>query len=178
MGLGVIGIVALWAGGMEPFIALLMVSLLKKDVGANSRLLKPAVILHRSGGDIHVHPTDGSILVPDGIDGINTFENIVQGVVHRVLARLNGQTLMPHILKCNHLGSNLFLGQLLAGDVSVLGVVRTVEAPVDTVIREVQRGKNDNAVSIKILLDLLGQGIDLLIPVLQLTGKQDRRLPM
>ena len=178
MGLGVVGVVALGSGGVEVFVGLLVVGLLEENVGADARLLELAVVLHRGGGDVHIHPADGAVFVLDGVDGLNGLQYVFQGAVHRVLAGLQGQALVAHVLEGDDLGPDLVLRELFPGDVLVFGVVGAVQAAVDAVVGEIQGGEEDDAVAVKVLFDLLGQGVDLLIFVLQLTGEQDGGLPV
>ena len=77
-------------GGMELEIALLVVGLLEEDVGADAGLLELAVVFDGGGGDVDVDPADGAVFVLDGVDGLNTFEDVLNRVVDRVLARLDG----------------------------------------------------------------------------------------
>ena len=70
----------------------------------------------------------------NGIDRIDTFQYVFDGIPHRVLSRLDSQTLMAHILKGDYFLCHFLLRQLLAGDVLVLAVVRTVRTAVDTLV--------------------------------------------
>ena len=176
--LGVVAVVALGAGGVQVLVALLVVGLLEQDVGANARLLQLAVVLHGGGGNVHVHPADSPVFVLDGVDGVDAVQHILDGAVDRVLAGLDGQALVAHVLQGNDLFLHLFLGQLFPGNVLVLHVIGTVQAAVDAVVREVQRREDDNAVAVKILLDLLGQGVQLLDLLGDVAGQQHRGLPV
>jgi len=68
---------------------------------------------------------------------------------------------VTHVFQGAHFGSDFFLGQLLAGDVLVLGVVWAVNAAIDAVVGQVQRREHDDAVAVEVLLDLLSQRHDL-----------------
>ena len=50
---------------------------------------------------------------------------------------------------------DFLLGQFLPGDVPVLQVIRTVKTSVDTVVGQIQRGKEDNTIAVEGQLDLL-----------------------
>ena len=60
----------------------------------------------------------------------------------------------------------------------VLHMVRAVGTPVDTVVGQIQRCKEHNAVAVEILLDLLGKTEDLLVHFIVLTGEKDGCLPV
>ena len=72
-----------------------------------------------------------------------------------ILARLKRKALVSHILKRNDLLPHFFLRQLFPLDVLVFRMVGTVGAAVHTVVREVERRKEDDAVSVKGELDFL-----------------------
>ena len=72
-----------------------------------------------------------------------------------ILTRLERKALMPHILERNDLLSHLILCQLFPLDVLIFRMVGTVGAAVHTVVREVERRKEDDAVSVKGELDFL-----------------------
>ena len=177
-GLGVVAVVALGAGGVQVLVALLVVGLLEQHVGADARLLQLAVVLHGGGGDVHVHPADGPVFMLDGVDGVDAVQHVLDGAVHRVLAGLDGQALVAHVLQGDDLFLHLFLGQLLPGDVLVLHVIGTVQAPVDAVVGEVQGGEDHNAVAVEVLFNLLGQSVQLLDFLRDLAGQQHRGLPV
>ncbi len=89
-GLGVPVVVALGAGGMKLLIALLVVRFLEQDVGTDLGLLQHAVLVHRGGGDVHVHAADGTVFVLDGVDGLHAFQDVLDGVALGVFAGLDG----------------------------------------------------------------------------------------
>ena len=178
VGLGVVGVVALGAGGVQLFVRFLVVGLLEEDVGADAGFLQLAVVLHGGGSDVDIDTADGAVLMLDGVDGLDGLQNVLQRIIPGILAAFQRQTLVAHILQGDDLGPDFLLGQLLAGDVLVLTVVGAVGAAVDAVIAQVQGRKHDDTVAVEILLDLLGQRIDLLIPVFQLTGQQHGCFPV
>ena len=155
------GIVALGTGRMQFLVLFLVIGFLEKDVGADAGGLQFPVALHIRGGDIHIHPADGITAFLDRIDGPDGFQNVFQGVVNRVLAGFHRQALVAGADEGANLVGNLFLGQFPAGDGTVLGVVRAINTAVYTVIGQVQRREQDNAVAIKTLFDFCGQGINL-----------------
>ena len=177
-GLRMIGIVMLGSRGMELFIIFLMIGLLEQNVGANARLLQPAVVLHRGGGNVHIHPADGAVLVLDGINGLDALQDVLDGIVHRILAGLQCQPLVAHILQGDDLPADLLLGQLLAADGMVPLMIGAVDAAVHAVIGQVQRRKKHDALSVELLLDLPGQPVHPLIEIRQVAFQQHRRLPM
>ena len=173
-----VGVVALGPGGVQVLILLLVVGLLEEDVGANARLFQLAVVLHGGGGDVHIHPADGSVLVVDGVDGVDALQQVLHGVVHRVLAGLQGQTLVAHVLEGHHLPDNLLLGELFPGNVLVLAVVGAVFAAVDAVVGQVQGGKHDDTVAVELLLDAPRQVVHPLHQVGLVALEEHRRLPV
>ena len=72
-----------------------------------------------------------------------------------ILTRLERKALMPHVLECHDLLPHFLLRQLFPLDVLIFRVVGTVGAAVHTVVREVERRKEDNAVSVKSELNFL-----------------------
>ena len=168
----------LGSGRVQLEIAFLVVGLLEQDVGADAGLLELAVVFDRGGCDVDVDAADGAVLVLDAVDGLDALEYVLDGVVDRVLSGLEREALVSHVLQGDDFLSDLLLGQLFAGDVAVLGVIRTVNAAVDAVVGQIERGKHDDAVTIKVLLDLLCQGVNLLVFVLQGAVEQHGCLPV
>ena len=177
-GFGMPGIIMLGARGVELFVALLVVGLLEQDVGADARILEHPVFFHGGGRDVHVDAADGPVLVADAVDGADAVEDVADGVHGGVLARFQGQTLMAHVLQGDDLAGHFLLGQLFADDVLVAGVVGAVDAAVDAVIGQVQRREHDDAVAVELVLDAVGQPVQGLYPVRQLTGQQDGGFPV
>ena len=175
-GLGVVVVVMLGPRGVKLEVALLVVGLLEEDVGPDSRVLEHAVLLHRSGGDVHVHAANGTVLVLDRVDRLDALEDVLDRIHPRVLARLDRQALVPHVLQGDHLAANLVLRELLARDVPVLGVVRAVRAAIDAVVGKIERGKEHDAVAVVGELDLSRQLKDLLVELGDLAGEKDARL--
>ena len=177
-GLGVIGVVVLGSGGMQGLVGLLVIGLLEEDVRADACVLELAVVLHGGGGDVHVDPADGTVLVLHAVNGFQTFQDVLDGVVHGVLTGFDGQALVAHILKRDDLLPDLVLRQLFPGDVLVLEVIGTVDAPVHAVVGQIQGREDHDAVAIEGQLDLFGQAIHLLNLFGDLTGQQHGGLPM
>ena len=84
-----------------------------------------------------------------GVDRLDRLKDILDRIVAWVFACLEGETLVSHILQGNDLLSYLLLGQLVARNGAVLSVVRTVDATIDTIVREVERSKEYNALTIE-----------------------------
>ena len=122
---------------MELQIAFLMVSLLEEDIGSDPGFLQFSVIFHRGGRYIDIYPSDSPVFMFNAVDGLNTFQHILDRIVYRILSCLQSQSLMSHILKSDNFLADLLLGQLLSGDMFVLSVIRTVHAAVYTVIRQI-----------------------------------------
>ena len=130
-------IIMLWSCGMELQIAFLMVGLLEEDIGSDPGFLQFSVIFHRGGRYIDIYPSDSPVFMFNAVDGLNTFQHILDRIVYRIFACLQSQSLMSHILKSDNFLADLLLGQLLSGDMFVLSVIRTVHAAVYTVIRQI-----------------------------------------
>ena len=119
---------------MKLKIALFIVGFLEKNVCADARLLELTVILNRCGGNIDVYTADIAVLVMNRIDGFYTFEDILNGIVYRILARFDRKTLVSHILQGDYFTLNLFLSELFPCNMLVLHMIRTVNTAVHTVI--------------------------------------------
>ena len=153
---GVVGVVAFRTVGVKLLVVLLVVGLLKQDVGADARLGEFPVVLHRGCGDVHVHAADSSVFVLDVVDGADALQNVFDGV-ERVLARFERQPFVPHVLQGDDFRFYLLLGELLAEHGLVLRMVGAVGAPVDAVVGEVERREHDDSVAVYPLLEPAGQ---------------------
>ena len=111
----------------------------------------------------------------NAVDRLDALQNVLNGVVHRVLACFDCQPLVPHVLQRYYFRAYLVLRELLARNRLVLRVIRTVQAPVDAVVREVQRRKQHYPVSVEGLLDLLSYSIDARNNLRVLAGQEHRR---
>lgn len=163
---------------MQLFVAFLVIGLLEQDVGADAGVLQHSVFLHRSSGDVDVDPADGAVFMVDGVYGFDTLQYVFDRVVDRIFAGLQGQPLVSHILESDDFSSDVFLGQLLSGDVLVLVMIWTVDTAVDAVVGQVQRREHDDAVAVEILFDLLGHLVDLFGDLGIFTCQQHRRFPV
>ena len=85
----------LGACGMQLFIALLMVGLLKEYICTDPGIFKPFIVLYRGCSDIDIYTADGSIFMLDAVDRINTFKDILDGIVYRVLPDSMARRLCP-----------------------------------------------------------------------------------
>ena len=98
----------------------------------------------------------------DAVDGLDAFQNILDGVVDGVFAGLKGQALMPHVLQGDDFGPDFLLGKLFPRDVLVLVMVGAVDAAVHAVVGKIEGREEDDAVAVKVFFDLLRQSVDLL----------------
>ena len=98
-GLGMPGVVALGPRRVQALIVLLVVSFLKQNVGTNAGLLQFLVVFHRRGGNVHVHSTNGAMLVVGGVNGVDAVENIFNRCLNGMLARLQGKPLVAQVLQ-------------------------------------------------------------------------------
>ena len=97
-GFGMIGIVVFRACGMELFIAFFMISFLEQDVCTDASFFQHPIFFYCGCCNVHIHSADGTIFMLNGINGLNTFQNIFNGVIHRVFPSFQRQTFMPHVL--------------------------------------------------------------------------------
>ena len=174
--LGVVGVVVLRPGRVQALVALPVIGLLEEDVGADARVVQLFVVFHRGGGDVDIHAADRAVLVVNAVNGSDAVEDVLDRVVHGVLARLDGKALVPHVLERRHLGGDLRLRQLFARNVLVFQMVGAVDAAVDAVVGEVERRKQHDAVAVERELDLLGELVDLGDLFGDVAGEQHRGL--
>ena len=162
---GVISVVALRPCRVEGFVILLLIGLLEKDIRADAGILQLAIILHRSGCNVHIHAADGSVLVMDAIDGLYRFQNVFYRVIARVFAGFQSQTFVTHVLQGHHFAGNFLLGEFLAVDGLVLEVIRAIHAAVHAIVRQIERSEHHDAVSVEFLLDVACQLMDALYQI-------------
>ena len=70
---------------------------------------------------------------------------------------------MSHVLKGYDLPADFLLAQFFPRDMFIFQVIRTVGAPVHTVVGEIEWGEKYNTVSVKIFFDLFCQPEDLFV---------------
>ena len=83
-----ITIVMLRSGWVELFIAFLMIGFLEQDIGTNTGFLKLTIIFHSGCRNVYIDTADISIFMMDTVNGFNTLQNILNGVVNGILSRL------------------------------------------------------------------------------------------
>ena len=157
---------------MQLLVTFLVVSFLEQNVSANACFLQLAVVLHSSSRNVYVYATDSTVLMFNGVNRLNALQNIFDRIVHRVFTRFQRQTLVTHILQSNYFRSNLFLCKLLASNMLVLHMIRTVGATVDAVVGKIQRREHNDTVAVKIQLNLLCQLINSLQDCFVLTRQK------
>ena len=160
-GFCMICIVVLWSRRMEFFIAFFMIRFLKQNVGSDSCILQFTVVLHRGGCNIHIDTTDSPIFMFDAVNGFDTFQNIFNRIIHRILTSFNSKTFMSHVLESCHFLYNFFLGQFPSGNMLIFHMVRAVHTTIDTIVGQIKRCKKYDSISIEIFLNLLCQRINL-----------------
>ena len=101
---------------------------------SNAGVLEHTVFLDRGRGDVDVCAADRAVFVLDAVNRVKAFKNVLDRVVLRVLAGLDGKTLVTEVLKRNDLRADYVLRQLFAGDVTVFRVIRAVNTAVYTVV--------------------------------------------
>ena len=114
----------------------------------------------------------------NGIDGFDAFQHVFNGVLHRVLSQLDGQTLVAHVLQGDDLRLDLLLGEFFPGDVLIFQMVGAVNTAVDAVVGKVEGGEHNDAVAIEVQLDLPGQVLHFLHLFGNVTGQKHRCLPV
>ena len=95
---------------MKLLVAFLVVGLLEQNIGADSRVVELFVVFNGSSGDIYVYAADGAVFVLDRIDCVDALEDVFDRVIDGILARLDREALVSHILKRDHLCLDLLLG--------------------------------------------------------------------
>ena len=68
------------------------------------------------------------------VNGLDTFQNIFDGVVHRIFAGFQGQSLMAHILECSNLACYFFLCKFFPCDILITSVIWAVHTAVYAVV--------------------------------------------
>ena len=111
-----------------------------------------------------------------GINCFDTFENVLDGIVHRILTGFYCKAFVSHVLKSDNFVADLLLSELYSCDMLVFHVIRTVNTAVYTVIRKVQGSKHYYAVSVKGKLYFVCKLVHLLNFFRNGTGEKDCRL--
>ena len=162
---------------MQPPVVFAVVGLLEQDIRADARVGQPAVVFDRRGGDVYVHATDGAVAVADAVDRADALQDVVDRV-ERMLARLERQSFVPHILQGDDFVLDLLLRELPSQHRAVGSVVGTVGTPVDAEIREIEGREQHDAVAVDALLDAPRQRINSLVERFVGTFEQQGRLAM
>ena len=130
----VVIVVMFRTGRVELQITFFMVSFLEQDISADAGFLQKAVIIYRCSGNVDIDAPDGSVLMLDAVNGINTVQIIIHGIVHRILACFQSQTFVPHILQRNDFPPDFFLGQFFPCNMFILHMIRAVGTSVNAVV--------------------------------------------
>ena len=83
-----ITIIMLRSGRVKLFIAFLMVGFLEQDIGTDTGFFKLSIIFHGGCRNVHIDTANVSIFMMDTVNGFNTLQNILNGVMNRILSRL------------------------------------------------------------------------------------------
>ncbi|KAF5053122.1 hypothetical protein DSECCO2_401610 [anaerobic digester metagenome] len=151
----VIVVVALGSAQMHGFVGGLVIGFLEQDIGSDAGILEAAVVLHRGGRNVDVHPANRAVITVGVVDCLDGLHQIVHVAVDRILTGLQRQPLVAHPLQQPDLFLNLRPGQLAPRHL-VGHLVAAVPAVVDAVAAQIERGKDDNAVAVDVMLDLAG----------------------
>ena len=155
-----------------------MVGFLKEDVRSDSGFFEQTVVVHGSGGNIYVYPSDGAVFMFDAVNRFDTLQIVVHRVAHGIFPGLQCKPFMSHILQCDDFFPDLFLSQLFSGDMFIFQVIRAIGTAVHTVVGKVERRKHDDSVSVEILFDLFRQPVDFLILLFDRTGEKNGCFPV
>ena len=158
---------------MQLFVAFFVVGFLEQNIGTDAGILEHFVLFYSSCGNVHIDTADIAVFMVNGIYGFNTFQNVFDWVVDRVLSGFQGKTFVSHILQGDDLFFDFFLGQFFSCDMLVLMVVRTVDTAVDAVIGKIQRCEHDDTVAVKVFLNLFCQCVHFLGNLWVFAGKQN-----
>ena len=170
---GVVGVVGLRSLRMEFRVGRFVVGFLEELIRADLRFVELLVVFDRRRGDVHVETADFAVLVLDRVDGLDRFEDVLDRVHLRVLARFEEKTLVTEVLQSDHFAADLVLGELLADDVLVLRVVRAVGAAVDAVVGEVEGSEENDAGTVDVVLHGLSRFEDAGVAVFEFAGEEN-----
>ena len=110
----------------------------------------------------------------NAVDCLDAFQNVLNGIIDRILSGFNSKTFMSHILKSSYFFYNFFLSKFFAGNMLIFFMIRTVHTAVYAIVGKIQRGKQNDSVSVEFFLDLRCQIIHILNLLRNGTGKKDR----
>ena len=82
----VVSVVALWALWMQQFVLVFVIGFLEKLVSTDTGFVKFFVIFNRGCRNIDVDTANGTVFVLNGIDRIDAFQNVLDGVVARMFS--------------------------------------------------------------------------------------------
>ena len=167
-----VSVIVFGSSGVQLLVAFLVVSFLEQNVSANACFFQLAVVLHSSSRNVYVYATDSTVLMFNGVNRLYALQNIFDRIVYRVFARFQRQTLVTHILQSNYFSSNFLLGKLLASNMLILHMIRTVGATINAVVGKIQGSKHNDAVAVKIQLNLLCQLVNSLQDCFVLTRQK------
>ena len=81
--------------GMQDFVIFPMVGFLEEDIGANACFFELTVIFHGCRGDVDIDAANSPVFMFDTVNSMDTFKNVFNRIVDRVLACFKGQALVP-----------------------------------------------------------------------------------
>ena len=132
--LRMVSVIMLRSARMQVLIAFLVIGFLEENIGTDACFLQLAVIFYSSSRNIYVYAADSAVFMLNRIDSLDAVQNILNRIVYRILAGLQSQTLMAHILQCDNLFAYLVLRQLFTSDMLISCMVRTIYAVIDAII--------------------------------------------
>ena len=155
-----------------------MIGLLEEDVCADAGILQLFIVFDCRGRDVHVDPSDRTMLMVSGIDGVDTLENVFDGRLDRMFARLQSQSLMAQVLKGYGLAAHFVLCELLARQLGVFGMIGAVDTAIHTIVGKIERCEKHDAITIEALLHLACQVVDALSDLWIVAEQEHSRLPV
>ena len=138
-----------------------MVGLLEDLVGADAGLFHQPVALHVERRAVDVDAADLAAVL-GGVDDLHRVGDGL-GAVVGVLAVVDHQALVALADEGVHLGPQLVVGEGAADDLVVVVPEAAVRAGVDALVADVERGEEDDAVAVDVLLELARRGEHLLL---------------
>ena len=167
-------VVVLRSCRMKRKIAFFMVCFLEKNICADFRFFKFAVVFNRCCRNINVNTTDCTIFMVNSVNCLYGIKDIFNRVILRVFTCFDCKTLVSHILKCNNLFFDFFLRKLFTCNMFIAVMIRTVYASVYTIVGKVKRCKHNYTVTVKCELDFFRNFIDFLYFFGDFTCKKNR----
>ena len=132
-----------------------IIGFLEQDVRADIGGLELLVVLYRGRSDVDIDASNFAFVDFGVIDGLDTVEDVVDVTFFVVFSGLQGNALVAEPDDGLSLGADLVLGQLAAVEF-IAALITAIAAFVDTMVTDIKRRKNDDALAVDGFLDLAG----------------------